>query len=206
MDEDRDKDKSIKLVPTHIDKTHRIVSLDVVKSAFIAEGLNAQEISDRYFISLGQVEKIITDHKLADLRKAYILEGVSKIQNEQVSQAQRLLDVELNFKKLRIVQLEKQLEDFLAYYARHGDFYKRHPVSGDILKDNDGISMQVHVPNVSAEIHQLKESVTLSEGLKKLLSTLDDIINGTPKGEAVGDAEGEVIDMAQIDGLFKKRV
>lgn len=207
MDENRDKDKSFKLIPAQgTGQTHRGVSLEVVKSAFIAEGLNAQQISERYYLSLGQVEKIITEHKLAELRRAYIQAGLSKIQNEQLTQAQKLLDVELNFKRLRILQLEKQLEDFLAYYGRHGDFYKRHPVSGDILRDTDGIPMQVHVPNVSREISQLKESVTLSEGIKKLMTELDDIINGKPKGESVGDADGEVIDMAEIDGLFKKRL
>lgn len=204
MDENRDNDKLLKLIPAQgTGQTHRAVSLDVVKSAYIAEGLNTQEIADRYFLSVSQVDRIIEENKLPELRKAYIRAGVSKIQNEQIGQAQRLLDVELNFKKLRILQLEKQLEDYLAYYARHGDFYKRHPLTGEILKDTDGIPMQVFVPNVSREISQLKESVTLSEGLKKLMTELDDIINGKPKGEAADDG---VIDMTEVDGLFKKKV
>lgn len=208
MDEDRDKDKSHKLAP--VPETGMppsiSVSLDVLKSAFIAEGLSAEQLANRYYLSISQVEGIIEEHKLDELRKAYVRQGVSKIQNQQVNQAQKLLDLELNFKKMRLLQLEKVLEDFMAYYGRHGDFYKRHPVSGEILKDTDGIPMQVHVPNVSKEIYQLKESVTLSEGLKKLLTELDDIINGKPKGEAVGDGDGEVIDMAQYDGLFQKKV
>lgn len=206
MDDQRDKDKSFKLVPAPETGKSRIpVSLDVLKSAYIAEGLSVPAIAERYFLTESQVQKIVDDAKLPELRKAYIREGISKIQNEQVNQAQKLLDIELNFKKLRIVQLEKQLEDFLAYYGRHGDFYKRHPVSGEVLKDPDGIPMQIHVPNVSREIQQLKESVTLSDGLKKLMTELDDIINGKRKGESVGD-DANVINMDDVDGLFKKRV
>lgn len=205
MDENRDKDKAFKLIPApETGNMHRIVSLDVIKSAFIAEGLSGQEIAERYFLAKSQVDKLIEDHKLVELRKAYIREGVTKLQNAQLGQAQQLMDVELNFKKLRLIQLEKTLEDYLAYFARHGDFYKRHPVSGDILKDTDGIPLQIVVPNVYNEIRHLKETVTLSEGMKKLLTEIGDIINGKPKGEAVGDGNGDVIDMAQIDGFFKK--
>lgn len=204
MDDNRDKDKSFKLVPApETGKARRPVSVDVLKSAYIAEGLSVKDIAERYFLSKEVVQKIVDDAKLPELRKAYILEGISKIQNEQMNQAQKLLDVELNFKKLRIIQLEKQLEDYLAYYGRHNDFYKRHPVSGDILKDTDGIPMQIHVPNVTREIAQLKESVTLSDGIKKLISQLDEIINKAPKGEA---ADPDTIDMDQIDGLFRRKV
>lgn len=204
MDDQRDKDKSFKLVPSpETGKARIAVSVDVLKSAYIAEGLSVQQLAERYFLSESAVQKIVDDSKLPELRKAYIREGVSKIQNEQLGQAKKLLDLELNFKKMRLIQLERQLEDFMAYYGRHGDFYKRHPVSGDILKDTDGIPMQIHVPNVSREIAQIKESVTLSDGLKKLMSEIDDIINGKPKGEAAGD---NVIEMDEFDGLFRKKV
>lgn len=207
MDDDqRDSDKLFKLVPAQeTGKARHPVTLDVLKSAYIAQGLSVAQIAERYFLSESQVQKIVDDAKLPELRRAYIREGLSKIQNEQVNQAQRLLDVELNFKRLRIVQLEKQLEDFLAYYARHGDFCKRHPVSGEILRDTDGIPMQIHVPNVAREIAQLKESVTLSDGLKQLLTELDEIINGKPKGEAVGD-DANIVEMEELDGLFRKKV
>ena len=204
MEDNRDNDKKVKLVPApESGKARRPVTVDVLKSAYIAEGLSVPQIAERYFLSESQVQKVVDDSKLPELRKAYIREGISKIQNEQVNQAQKLLDVELNFPRLRIIQLEKQLEDFLAYYSRHGDFYKRHPVSGEILKDTDGISMQIHVPNVSREIAQLKESVTMSDGLTKLMRELDDIINGGRPAESVGD---NVIEMDEFDGLFKKKV
>lgn len=203
-DQGRDRDKAHRLVPApETGKARTSVSVDVLKSAFIAEGLSVVQIAERYFLTESQVQKIVDEAKLPELRKAYVREGISKIQNEQINQAQQLLDIELSFKRLRITQLQKQLEDFMAYYGRHGDFYKRHPVSGEILKDTDGIPMQIHVPNVSREIAQLKESVTLSDGLKKLMAELDDIINGKPKGEAVGD---NVIDMSEVDGLFRKKV
>lgn len=201
--DDREQDKLHKLVPAQgTGQTHRPVSVDVIKSAYIAEGLTAQEISDRYFLSLGQVEKLVEDHKLPELRKEYVRNGLTKIQEQQVNQAQRLLDVELNFKRMRLIQLEKELEDYMAYYGRHGDFYKRHPTTGEILRDTDGIAMQLYIPNVSRELKDLKESVTLSDGLKKLLTNLDEIINGKPKGEAASD---NVIDMDEIDGLFRKK-
>jgi hypothetical protein len=202
MDDNRDKDKSVKLVPAP-ETGQRPVSLDVVKSAYIAEGLSVEAIAERYFLPTAIIQKVVDDAKLPELRKAYIREGLAKLQNQQLAQAQHLMDIELNFKKLRIQQLEKQLEDYLAYFSRHGDFYKRHPVSGDILKDTDGIPMQIFVPNVSREIKDLKESVTLSDGLKNLMSRIDDIIHGKPKADAP-DTSG-VIDMDQIEGLFQKK-
>ena len=104
---------------------------------------------------------------------------------------------------MRLIQLENQLRDFMAYYGRHGDFYKRHPSSGEILQDTDGIPMQVYIPSVAKEIHALKESVTVSEGITKLLSQIDDIINGKKKQAEVSDAG--TIDMDEVDGLFKKK-
>lgn len=201
--EDRDKDKSHKLVPQQgTGQTHRAVSIDILKTAYIADGLSAQEISDRYYLSLGQVEKLIEEHKLAELRREYIKEGLATIKNTQLGQAQTLLDLELNFKKMRLIQLQKMLEDYMAYYGRHGDFYKRHPNTGEILRDTDNIPMQVYLPSVAKEIHALKETVTLSEGLNNLLSQIDDIINSKPRGESADD---NVIDMTEIDGLFKKK-
>src|SRR6185436_20620216 len=135
MDDQRDKDKSFKLVPSpETRKSRNPVSLDVVKSAYIAEGLSVSEIAERYFLSENSIQKIVDDAKLPELRQAYIRAGLSKIQNEQLNQAQKLLDLELNFKKMRLIQLEKELEDFMAYFGRHGDFNQRHPVSGEILR------------------------------------------------------------------------
>jgi hypothetical protein len=204
--DDRDEDKTIKLVPApETGMSRRPVSLEVLKSAYIAEGLSVEGLAERYFLPVDQVAALIEEHQLPELRKAYIRTGIAKIQNQQVDQAQTLMDLELSFKKMRITQLQKQLEDFMGYFGRHGDFYKRHPVSGEILIDTDGIPMQIHVPNVSNEIKNLKESVTLSEGLKKLLTDIDDIINGKPKPTAVGD-DGNVIDLEDFDGLFRKKV
>jgi len=200
--EDRDRDKSHKLIPQKgTGQTHRPVSVDLIKTAYIADGLSAQEIADRYFLSIGQVEKLVVEHKLSELKREYIRDGLQKIRNTQLGQAQTLLDLELNFKKMRLIQLQKMLEDFMAYYGRNGDFYKRHPSTGEILRDLDGIPMQVYLPSVTKEISALKETVALSEGLNNLLLQIDDIINGKPKGEFVSD---NVIDMSEIDGLFKK--
>lgn len=202
MDEDRKKDQLTKLVPTP-GNGGRPVSLEVLKSAFIAEGLGAEALAERYGLAKDHVLRIIEQHKLHDLRQAYVREGISKIQNKQISQAQALLDLENNFKKLRIVQLEHRLNDYLAYYARHGDFCKRHPVTGEILKDLDGFTLQIPVPSVVKEIEQLKSAVTMSEGLKQVLLQIDDIINRPPK-RLVASADN-VIDVEAVDALFKPR-
>lgn len=205
MDEsERDKDKFLKLIPANSTKmSKRPVTLDVLKSAYIAEGLSVQQLAERYFLTESQVQTIVDEAKLPELRKAYIREGLIKIQNQQLDQAQKLLDIELDFKRLRIIQLEKQLQDFMAYYGRHNDLYKRHPVTGAILHDTDGIPMQIHIPNVTREIMQLKESVTMSDGLKKLMTQLDDIINAKPKADHAGD--GDIVDMHEIEGLFRPK-
>lgn len=202
MSDDRDSDKKISLVPQkETGKARRAVTMDVVKTAYIAEGLSEEEICDRYFLSKDVVSKLIEDHNLPELRQAYIREGLQKIQNVQLHQAERLLDLETNFKKMRLLQLEDKLRDYMAYYSRHGDFYKRHPVSGEILKNADGIPMQLSIPNVTKEINQLKESVTLSEGIKKLMNDLDSLIHSKPQAEKVSEDE-TIID---IDALFTKK-
>jgi hypothetical protein len=205
MEDDRSKDQAHKLVPAkETGQSHRTVSVDVIKSAYIAEGLSVTEIAERYYFPVATIEKFVTDHQLVELRKAYMLEGLAKIKNTQLGQAQDLLNMELDFKKLRLIQLQRKLEDFAAYYARHGDFCKRHPVTGEILKDTDGMAMQLSVPNVTREIQQLKESLTLSEGLKNLITHIDDIINGKPKPPSLSDPDSDVIEM-DVEGYFKKK-
>lgn len=200
--ENRDKDKNT-LIST--DGPGNIpVSFDVIKSAFIAEGLSAQEIADRFFIPVHQVEALIDGENLPALRKAYVIQGIQKIQNVQLTQANKLMDLETDFKKMRIVQLEKELENLHAYFSRHGDFYKRHPSTGDILKNSDGIPMQIKLPNVSREIAQLKESVTMSEGVRQMLHRLDEIIN-KPK-DAPRAEDPDTFDITAIDALFNKKV
>lgn len=204
MEDNRDRDRKHKLVPMkETGKARKPVSLDVVKSAYIAEGLSPKEISDRYFLDLNQVKSLIEQHKLEELRKAYIRQGLNELQNKQLAQTQKLMDMEANFKKLRIIQLEKELEDYVAYYQRHGDFYKRHPVSNEILRNTNGIPMQIRIPNAYNEIKQLKESVTVSEGLKELLTRLDDILNNAPEEELF---DSDVIDVSAYDSLFTQTI
>jgi hypothetical protein len=200
-EEDRDLDKK-KAYFTE-SKVTTLVSLDQIKSLYIASSMEPEQIAEETRIPIETIKDIIDEHKLPELRKAYIREGVAKLQNQQLHQAQKLMDLELNFKKMRITQLEEELKNFMAYYGRHGDFYKRHPVTGDILKDSNGIPLQLHIPNVSREISQLKESVTLSEGMKNLLGQLDDILNSRKGEEAVGN-EDDIIDVTNLDGFFKK--
>lgn len=205
--ENRDSDKKISYLPNKDVKAPRLikregVSLDVIKSLYIASGLTADEIAEQTYQPVEKIESLIEQHNLPELRKAYVVEGIQKIQNTQLQQSNKLMNLENDFKKLRIVQLEKQLEDYLAYYSRHGDFYKRHPSTGEILKDTNGIPMQLKLPNVSREIAQLKESVTMSEGVRQLLHRLDEIINTGKKKDNIYEGEGAVID-ADYSAIFK---
>lgn len=204
MEDDRSKDKAHKLIPTQSSgHTHRSVSVDAVKSAYIAEGLSTEEIAARYYLPLSLIEKLIEEHQLPELRKAYMREGLAKIQNTQLSQAEKLMNFDLDFKKMRLIELEQKLQDFAAYYARHGDFCKRHPVTQEILRDTDGMAMQLSIPNVTREIQQLKESLTLSEGLKKLIDHIDDVIhNRRQQPNVADDNDTGAVD---IDVYFKKK-
>jgi hypothetical protein len=204
--ENRDLDKKTSIIPEKGTAPRSImhsgVSLEVIKSNFIASGMTAEEIADQLYLPLSRVQEVIETHNLVELRKAYIIEGISKIQNVQLNQSQKLMGLENDFKKLRIIQLEKQLEDYLAYFARHGDFYKRHPTTGDILKNTDGIPMQIKLPNVSRELAQLKESVTMSEGVRMLLNRLDEIINTKKPTESVIPGEDDIIDVSNYKHLL----
>lgn len=197
--EDRDFDKKLTICA---DNSRHGVTLDVIKSRYIAEGLNAEQIAKECRLPVEKIQEIIEQHKLPELRKAYITEGISKIQNVQLQQSHQLMDLENNFKKLRILQIEDQLKDFVAYYNRHGDFYKRHPTTGDILKDNNGIPMQIKIPNVSRELQQLKESVTMSEGVRQLLNRLDEILQSSKPKETV--QKEDVIDLAEYEEYLKQ--
>lgn len=208
MDDNRDFDKKLTILPSVEDNAPRSiqrtgVSVDVIKSLYIASGLNAEEIAEQTYLPVEKIKELINNYNLPELRKAYIVEGIQKIQNVQLQQSNKLMDLENDFKKLRIVQLEAQLQDFLAYYARHGDFYKRHPTTGDILKDTNGIPMQLKLPNVTREIQQLKEAVTMSEGVRSLLHRLDEIINTGQKKENINDVDSSNIIEADYSAIFK---
>lgn len=193
MDHDnREEDKKFFLVPEKGVRKPK-VSLDVVKSIYIAEGLSPQEIANRYDISVNQVQNLVDEYKLPELRKAYLINGIKNIQNTQIQQSEKLMNLDNGFKKLRIIQLEKQLEDYILYYERHGHLSKLHPITHEILIGNDGMPIQIVVPNVAKEISQLRESVTMSEGVKQLLNKIDDILNQGVKLENVND--GDILDI-----------
>lgn len=192
MKEDREKDKNFKLSPVNSRKEY---SVDLIKSRYIAEGKSAKEIANEYSLSLEQVQRVIEENKLPELRKAYIKNGLENIQNIQLDQSKKLMDLENNFKKLRILQLEDQLNEFAAYYERHGHFYKLSPTTGKILRDTNGLPLQIKIPNVAKELQQLKESVTLSEGTKQLLQKIDDIIHSKPPAENINDSDSDIVEV-----------
>lgn len=203
MAENRDKDKQQLFF--NVDEnghSNLPVNLDVIKTVYIAEGLTAPEISKRLDLPVETVNRVIKENKLEELRSVYIRQGLTEIQNVQLTQAQKLMDMESNFKRMRILQLEKILEDYTAYFARHGHFYKVHPITAEILKDTNGIPMHIRLPNVTREITELKESVSLSEGLKNILNQIDLIINRKSSREVTPINDEDVIE-ATFDDMFK---
>lgn len=178
------------------------IGIEHIKNQYIVEGSSANDLAMKFHLPVSHVEKIIQDNELDKLRAAHIKHGLAQLQNMQLVQAEKLMHLENQFKKIRIIQLEKILEDYMAYYSRYGHFYKVHPITLEVLKDTNGIPMQIKIPNVSVEISQLKESVSLSEGLKQLLGQIDDIIN---KPKDVENLDPDVIDVTNFNGLFQKK-
>lgn len=185
---------------TTLDKSD--VAIEIVVNDYIVGGLDASELSTKYKVPIAMIEYVITSQQLDKLRTAHIKHGLDKIKNIQIGQAEKLMDLETKFKKLRLVQLEKTLEDYLAYYSKYNHFYKIHPITGEILKDTNGIPMQVKLPNVAKEIEELKQSVTMSEGLNQILGQIDQILH---KPKDVEMIKGDIIDVSAFNTLFEPK-
>lgn len=178
------------------------VSLDVIKSAYIA-GATEAELCEQYALTPEQALKIVTDNKLPALRKAYVEQGIAAISQIQIGQAQKLLEIEGRFKALKVVQLEELLKAYAAHFTRYGHLFKVHPTTGEVLKDVNDMPMKLPIPNIINDLKDMKEAVVLNEGLKKMLVNLDDIIK--PRGKLTEDT-GTVVDLERdFDGLFKPR-
>jgi hypothetical protein len=199
-DERDDSNRTI-VAQTDSGKTIQI-GVEHIKIAYIVEGCSASDLATKFYLPLKTIEKIISDSKLDTLRAAHIKHGLAQLQSIQLVQAEKLMNLETQFKRIRILQLEKILEDYMAYYSKYGHFYKVHPITSEILKDTNGISIQIKIPNVAHEITQLKESVSLSEGLKQLLGHIDDIINRPKDIETI---DPNVIDVTNFNNLFQKK-
>lgn len=198
-----EQDDSNRTIVTQTD-TGKIIQIGVehIKVAYIVEGCSASDLATKFYLPVQTIEKIIQDNKLDQLRAAHIKHGLAQLQSMQLVQAEKLMNLETQFKRIRIIQLEKTLEDYMAYYSKYGHFYKVHPITSEILKDTNGIPIQIKIPNVAHEITQLKESVSLSEGLKQLLSNIDDIIN---KPKDVETIDPNIIDVTNFNNLFQKK-
>ncbi len=195
MEEDRDLDKKTIILPP--DKRTG-VSKDVIKSAYLTEDVSFEDLADRFCIPATQIEQMAIAERWDETKKDYIVNGIQKIQNIQVKQAHKLIDIETKFKTLRIAQLEEMLSEFAAYYARYGDLKRRHPITNAILKGSDGMPMYLKVPNVTKELAELRESVTIGEGTKQLLDKLEKIVNAGAV-DPIKDNKG-IID---IDNYFE---
>ncbi len=204
MSKDSKKEPSITILSAGSSGQLIQVGVEEIKSAYIVDGLDSRELALRFGVPVATIDRVIEDNHLDKLRATHIKHGLAKLQNVQLGHAEKLMDMETQFKKMRIVQLERTLQDYLAYYSVHGHFYKVHPISGAILNDTNGIPIQIKIPNVSMELMQLKEAVSMSEGVKHLLNQIDDIIKGKPNNPAPKE-DDNTFDMDNFDGLFQKR-
>lgn len=199
MEDDRTYDKKLNLYRMN---SRKGVSLDLVKSQYIADGLSIDEIAEIHAISKAQIERIVEEHNLPELRKAYMQHGIQKIQNTQLNQAHKLLNLENGFKNLRLIQLQENLEEYAQYYARYGDLKKRNPITGEVLRNDAGIALTLKIPDVSKEIKAIKESVTVSEGMAQILSRLESLVlAGTP---ITKESELDTIDVVDFNELFNR--
>lgn len=196
-----DSNRSI-IVTSDSGRITNVVGFEHIKNEYICEGSSATDLASKYNLPVETVDKFIQDNQLDKVRAAHIKHGLSQLQNIQLLQAEKLMQIENQFKKMRIIQIEKMLEDYSAYYSKHGHFYKVHPITSEILKDTNGIPLQIKLPNVSFEIGQLKESVSLSEGLKQMLGHIEDIINKPKDAQTVDDPN--ILD-ASFKNLFTQK-
>lgn len=180
----RVRDKKIIIIPERKKISKKLkaetdrTDLDVIKTTYIVEGLSPKQISDRFHLPLTMVKTIIKEEKFDKLRRIHIRHGLQLLQNEQVCQAKDILDLESKFKSIRLVQLKDKLNDYMAYFSRHGDFYRRDPTSGEILKDNNDIPMQIALPNAAREMKEMKEAVIMASGITRILDQIELVLKG----------------------------
>lgn len=123
------------------------------------------------------------------------------------SQGNRLLSLESQFKEMRIKQIEGQVQEYLAYFHKHNHFLKVHPLTGEVLKDTNGLPIMINIPSLLKEIIQLKETITFSEGLDKLVDELVGVFPPAIDKEKVKSNVGSDYTLPTVtsfDGLFKK--
>lgn len=189
---------------TFINRDNKVLSFEELKNDYICSGSSVPELATKYNLPVAVIQNAVTQHKLEELRKAHIKHGLATLQNTQIAQADKLMNMEATFKQMRISQLEKMLQDYAAYFDLHGHFYRINPITKEILKDINQIPIPIKLPNVTKEITELKESVSLSEGLKNVLAQIELLINPT-------DGKDEDLDLIDVtssssfDNLFSKK-
>jgi len=171
-------DAKVMLVPPVSSGDQKVsVSIDVLKSAFLGEGLSPKQLSERYFIPLPLVKSLIKKHKLVKLRNDHINAGLLQIQNKQIAQAHDILSLEAKFKQIKLEQLKVQYENYMVYYSKHGDFYKRAAKSGKIMCDSNGIPKMVSMPNAVKELRDIRDSLVMGKGIQHILNQLNALLN-----------------------------
>lgn len=192
--------KDVKFYPEN--KRSGFIHLAQLKDKYIQEGYSLKELSLKYNIPEISIRDACREEGWDELRQKYISEGLATIQNIQLSRAQSLFDIENKFKSLKLMQLQKMLEYFVIYQAEHGHLFKIHAVTKEILLDNDGLPIPIKLPNISKEISDLKESVTVSEGMMKLIDRIESVLAITDKNLEKKAIETDIV---EFDELFERK-
>jgi len=173
-----------------------------LKILFVAHGKSLEEISNETDIALSSLQNLCEMEKWEELRNIHIASGLQKIQNRQVNQATKLLDLENKFKELKIIQLEKILESYIAYYDKFGHLFQTDLISGEIIKNDAGIPIKLKIPDVSKEIRDIKESMITGAGVHQILEKIERIVE---KSNFVRkDESPDIIDISEYSELFEK--
>ena len=157
----------------------KTVALETLKYEYLTENLSVKDIATKHRIKTDTVRLIIRDNQLDVVKKSMLSYGLMKIKNKQLSQAEQLMNIDCEFRQIRIGQLQGRLQEFKDHHEKHGDFYVRNPENNEILIDVNGFKVSFPVNNVIQEIQEMKESISLSVGLEELLHKIDDIIHNT---------------------------
>lgn len=181
-----EEDESEPILETAVE----MLNLDQIKAAYIADSLTPTQIADKFNIPVATVRAVIKEGRLIELRRIHVRDGLHRLQNKQIKHAQDLLELENNFKHMKIQQLKLTMEDHMAYLSYHGDFYRR-GADGEIVKNKDGIPVTIPLPSADKTIKQLKDSLVMGEGLKQILAKIQLVLEGD-------EVSGEDLDLEDM--------
>lgn len=116
----------------------------------------------------------------------------------------RILSLDAQFKEMRLQQIESQVVEYIAYFHKHGHFKKVHPITGEVLRDTNGMPLSIPIPSLMRELQQLKETMIFSESLDSLVGQLKDVIEVKSKPDKKSISHYNLPSVTTFNSLFKK--